>query len=188
MADIDVERKSSMSWLWWVLGLILLALLIWWLIPDGDDDVLVTDPAPVVEPMDPVAAPVPGAVGTTIADVLANPAAHAGQSFSTETVRVAEVVSDRGFWIESNGQRLFVVKNESPEAGTADVQGPADVRPARNINAGDMVQINGTLYASPDEVQPPLDNQTRQAMQGQAIFLQANVADIQHMDGAATGP
>ncbi len=46
MADIDVERKGGMAWLWWVLGLLALllviALLVW---PDEE-------PAPVavVEP------------------------------------------------------------------------------------------------------------------------------------------
>ena len=191
MADIDVERKSGANWLWWLLGLLLLALLIWAIAEMLDDEGEVAEPVAteIVEPAAPVVVPVAGATGAaTIAEVLANPGAYAGQSFSTQQVRVAEVVSDRGFWIENNGQRLFVVKNESPEQGTADVQGPADTRPSRNIDAGDMVQINGTLYASPDQVQPPLDNQTRQRMQGQPIFLQANVADIQHTNVGATRP
>lgn len=195
MADIDVERKSSMAWLWWLLGLLLLALLIWALMEwMGDDDEVVEAPvATVVDTTATIApaAPVAGGAATaspTIAEVLANPAAYAGQSFSTQQVRVAEVVSDRGFWIESEGQRLFVVKNESPQPGVADVQGPADTRAARNINAGQMVQINGTLYTSPDQVQPPLDQQTRERMQGQPIFLQANVSDIQQMDPSANMP
>lgn len=188
MADIDIERKSGgLGWLWWLLGLLLLALLAWWLL-SGDDEreVAIVDPvaAPaVVEPApmatDPVAATTP-----TIADVLANPGTYAGQSFSTGQVRVAEVISDRGFWIENNGQRMFVVKNESPVPGVADTQGAADTRPGRNVNAGDMLQINGTVMTSVDGVQPPLDDDARQVIQAQPAFLQANVADIQHMDGA----
>lgn len=182
MADIDIERKSSKSWIWWLLGLIALALLVWWIaeMMDDDDEVAVVPAAtaPVVDPA--VPAPVATApAGLTIAQVLANPAAHAGQSFSTGPVRVAEVVSDRGFWVENEGQRLFVVKNESPQPGVADVQGQADTRAGRQVNAGETVQINGTLYTSLDQLQPPLDEQTRQTVQSQPIVLQANVADIQ---------
>ena len=183
MADIDIERKRSSSWIWWILGLILLGLLAWWLLGAlGDDDepeveAVGVATTPAVAPTGPVGDAV---AGVTIADVLANPAAYAGQPFSTGQVNVAQVVSDRAFWVESNGQRLLVVKNESPEAGVADVQGPPDTRAARNVNAGEMVTINGTLYTSPDQIQPPLDEQTRQALQGQPIVLQANVSDIQH--------
>lgn len=188
MADIDIERKRGTNWLWPLLALLLLGLLVWAALEMmGDDDEVAVAPAgstAVVETAPPVVATEPAAPATgspTIADVLANPSAYAGQPFSTSQVRVAEVVGDRGFWIESNGQRMFVVKNESPQAGVADVQGAADTRDARSVNAGDMVQINGTLMTSVDGAQPPLDEQTRQLIQSQPIFLQANVADIQHM-------
>lgn len=64
MADIDVERKSSPTWLWWLLGLIVLALLIWAL-TRGDDEVEtaeIVEPAPVVTPTDPAVAPLPGEI------------------------------------------------------------------------------------------------------------------------------
>lgn len=190
MADIDIERKSGgMSWLWWLLGLLLLALLAWWLL-SGDDEreVAVVDPVAAPAVVDPApVAPAPVAATPTIADVLANPATYAGQPFSTGQVRVAEVISDRGFWIENNGQRMFVIKNESPVPGVADTQGAADTRDGRTVNAGDMVQINGTVMNSADGVQPPLDDQARQVIQAQPAFLQANVADIQHMDAGAGG-
>lgn len=185
MADIDIERKSSSSWLWWLLGLIALALLIWLIAEMMDDDepevaAVPVATTPVVDPAAPVVVPVEAApAGVTIAQVLANPTAYAGQPFSTGPVRVAEVVSDRGFWVENEGQRLFVVKNESPLPGVADVQGAADTRAGRQVNAGETVQINGTLYTSLDQLQPPLDEQTRQTVQNQPIVLQANVADIQ---------
>lgn len=193
MADIDVQRKSGMGWLWWILGLIVLALIIWWIVEANDNDAddvaavpVATAPAaevatPATAPMAATAPTTTAASSATIADVLANPTTYAGQPFSTGQVKVAEVVSDRGFWVEgNNGQRLFVVMDESPKPGTADVQGPPDTKPTRTEKAGDMVQINGTLYTSADQVQPPLDAQTKQAVQGQPIFLQANVADIQN--------
>ena len=37
MAEIPVEKKSSMTWLWLLLAAILAALLIWWITADEDD-------------------------------------------------------------------------------------------------------------------------------------------------------
>ena len=37
MAEIPVEKKSSLAWLWVLLGLILAALILWWLL-SGDDE------------------------------------------------------------------------------------------------------------------------------------------------------
>lgn len=53
MADIDVERKGSPTWIWWILGLLVLGLILWALMGMGDDDedVGVVEPAPVVTPM-----------------------------------------------------------------------------------------------------------------------------------------
>ncbi len=72
MADIDVQRKGGASWLWWLLGLLVLALLIWALVEafdDDDDEGLegVEPPAAAVvvpEPGMPGMAAVPAAVTT----------------------------------------------------------------------------------------------------------------------------
>ena len=80
MADINVERKSSggRSFLPWILGLIVLALLIWGLsrLLGGNDDevdttttsdttVTTTETMPVTDPAATTAAPV-GAAGATM--------------------------------------------------------------------------------------------------------------------------
>lgn len=180
MADIDIERKSNHAWIGWLLGLIVLALFIWWIAAMMDDDEpgVAAVPAATTPVADPAAPAAAAPAGLTIAQVLANPAAYAGQPFSTGPVRVAEVAGDRGFWVEHAGQRLFVVKNESPQPGVADVQGPADTRAGRQVNAGETVRISGTLYTGLDPLQPPLDEQTRQTVRNQPVVLQANVADI----------
>ena len=38
MAEIPVEKKSSLAWLWIILGLILAALLLWWLLSGDEED------------------------------------------------------------------------------------------------------------------------------------------------------
>ena len=192
MADIDVERKGGMGWLWWLLGLIILALLIWWFVAAGDDDAEVETVPPVAEQEVGTEAPpppVPVAQGpfTTVASVLADPAAAAGQPFNAAApMQVAEVVSDRGFWVEEQGQRLFVVINEGaqtdPQPGTADVQGTQAEMP--DVNQGDRVTITeGMLHSAADlqNLQGPIDDQTRQVLQGQQVFLVTDGRNIRKM-------
>lgn len=192
MADINVQRKQASIWPW-LLGLVGLALAAWLLISmlSGDDDevavVRETTPAaaPVVTEPVPLTPPAPSAAaaaGIPIAAIMSNPAEWSGRTVSGQ-VRVAEAVSDRGFWIEDGGQRLFVVKNESPVPGVADVQGAADTMSSRNLNAGQTVQMSGTVHTSADQVPPPIDARTREILATQRVFMTSNVADIQHMAG-----
>ena len=52
MAEIPVHKKSSLAWLWWLLALVVLALLLWWLLADHDNDaatpVVADNTAPLV--------------------------------------------------------------------------------------------------------------------------------------------
>lgn len=188
MADIDIERKSSMSWLWWLLGLLLLALIAWWLLADDDDEVAVVDPvtAPVAAPVTPTTTPEPIAQGPLcVAQVLSAPNTYIGQSLGTCPVQVVEVVSDRGFWIEENGQRVFVVINEGVP-GVADTQGAAE---APDINAGQSINITEAMVL--DNVQNlagPLDEQTQQIAGAQPWFLAIDEENVVMNAGAAAPP
>jgi hypothetical protein len=192
MADIDIQRKSGSIWPW-ILGLLLLGLAIWGIaeLLDNDEEAVVSPVVtePVAAPVTPEAvvvapvAPAPAAAGMIpVATILANPAEWAGRTTSGQA-RVAEVVSDRGFWIEDGGQRLFVVKDESPLPGVADTQGAADTMASRNVTAGEMLQMSGTVRTSADQLQGPLDAQTRQIIAAQPVFLSTGVSQIQHMSG-----
>lgn len=194
MADIDIERKSGgMAWLWWLLGLLLLALLAWWLL-SGDDE-------PEVAVVDPVAAPVAGPMATTpapvaqgqacVGEVLAAPTTFVGRSLGTCPMRVVEVVSDRGFWVEENGQRVFVIINESPAGaaapGVADTQGQADERP--NVNAGETINVTEAMVMdNVANVAGPLEEQTRTIAQQQPWFLVTDGRNITPAAGGATPP
>lgn len=142
MAEIDVERKSS-SWIWWVIGLIILVLIMWaWLAGDDDEDAVVT-PVTIAAPIEePTAAkpppPEPIAQGPlSLADLLGNPGAYIGQGvdLAPDAVRVAAVPSDRGFWVEDGGARVFVIINEPPppDANEAMVNEPLNIQPGQSV-------------------------------------------------------
>lgn len=93
MADINVERKGPSIWPW-IIGLIILALVIWALAElMGDDDVVDTDPVAVVD--EPAASPVPAPVTNTRADSMAGPAVQEYLAMCTGTA--AEVAPDHQF-------------------------------------------------------------------------------------------
>lgn len=181
MADIDIERKSSMAWIWWLLGAIVLALLIWMFAAgDDDDDVAVVDPAvpaAVTPAVTPGTTPEPIAQGALcVAQVLSAPNTYIGQRLGTCPVRVVEVVSDRGFWIEENGTRVFAVINEGGE-GVADTQGRVAERP--DINAGQSINITeATVMDNVQNLAGPLDDQTRTLASQQPWFLMVEEENV----------
>lgn len=178
MADINVERKGASMWPW-IIGLLVLALLIWLLfsLMDSDDDEVAFDepvPAVVDEPFEQ-----PVALGC-VSQVMADAMGMAGQAVTCDGVRVAEVPSDRGFWIEEGGQRMFVVLDEGGP-GTTDAEGAMDAD--LDINPGDMVRISGATVRDASYMQSMsmLDDDTRQILQGVTTFLTADGSDVTKM-------
>src|SRR5690606_1033812 len=117
----------------WIIGLLVLALLIWAIAEMVDTDETQVAGVEEVEPgqaVPPAAVPTPEAGAATIPAILSNPSAHVGQQFNGE-VRVVETVSDRGIWVEQQGQRLFAI-----------VTALSGAEPKR-INPGQMLRITG---------------------------------------------
>lgn len=195
MADIDIERKKK-SPLPWVLGLLALALLAFLLMQScGDDDE--TDPAvaPVTDTttapaaVGTGAAPMPatdttmtgaaGAAGAAgagwIGTVLAG--TNAGQTTGGEAL-VPETPSDRGFWLEENGQRVFAILAEPTEQ-------------MRDIDPGQRVTISNARVLRGSEVtQIPQDveAETRTTAQEQQYFLLVPSSGVQITSGGNTTP
>ncbi len=96
---------------------------------------------------------------------MSGPANYANQTVSG-TARVAQVVSDRGFWIEDGGQRVFAVIDEpKPEI--------------KNIRAGQTVRLDGAqVMTNASQVPGQLEAQTQQAIQNQSAFLYVRAANI----------
>ncbi len=183
MADIDLERRrrGGAGWVWWVVGLLIIGLIVWWAWPNND----VGDVAEVTAPVG-AAAPAAetgamGAPATTepanvvspnvqFGDITANPQEYMGRSLPTVEASVPEVPTDRGFWLEENGNRLFAIVIDQPN------EQPVD------INPGQRLRITGGTLRGPDYLGQvpgvPLDQDTRNIAQQQPIFLVVNESDI----------
>lgn len=186
MADINVERKGPSIWPW-IIGLLVLALLIWALAELlGDDDDIVEAPVPAVVEPTAVAPPPPVAPVAAGCPVISAPTTFMGQMVDCGPVRVTEVVSDRGFWVEDAGQRIFVLLDEgtqqNPNPNVGDVQGQMAEKP--DINAGDMVQLTQATVRDASgmaAVNGPVDAQAQQIIQSQPQFLHVMGRNVMKM-------
>lgn len=189
MAEINVERKKN---IWpWVVGLIVLLLLIWGafeLLSNDDDYVapmapttapVVMDPVDPVESMPaPVVAPMPppptDADNTVIpvAMIVAGPAAYLGQPV-VGTAMVPDVPTDRGFWLEQDGQRLFAVIAQSP-----------NMEDEININPGQQVRLAGVVYDSSlaSRIAGQVDAETMAIIADEPAFLLVDARNIVILD------
>lgn len=147
MAEIRIERKSGMNWLWVLLGLLLAALIAWWLLGRGDD---------VADPVADGAVAAPAAVATTevgtdasalLTDWNALTAASAGdldgRQVALANAPVVDVVSDKGFWIGDATNRAFVVRGNQSLPSTA---------PDGAVNTGQAVAIWGRVVRMPTDL------------------------------------
>lgn len=150
MAQLDIQQKKGAGWLWWAIGLIVLALLAWWIVESNERDggVDAGDVAPaVVADGQPAGAGSPNSpamitelstltAATTIGDL-------AGRPVVLTNAPVFAAVSDKGFWIGSDSdaqQRVFVVRGNQMAANTA---------PDGAVNAGTKVNIYGIVQKMP---------------------------------------
>ncbi|MDT0576729.1 hypothetical protein RM533_11130 [Croceicoccus sp. F390] len=123
MAEIPVEKKSSMSWLWIILAIIVLALLAWWIFSD-DDDVVATADNDVVA-----------------TEAMAPAMLAVGERVDLDNVRVTSLAGDMAFNADVNGQNMLVVFNQVPTPGDA-TEGEYD------INPGSMLNMEGEVRAA----------------------------------------
>ena len=176
MAEIPVEKKSSLTWLWLLLAALLIALLIWWLASSGDDGVepALADTAAVetVETSGPEGAAA-GAADLTLAAIMEQPQSYIGQQFTGE-VAVAGPLTDRGFWIENNGARMFALIVDEPR------EVPLDINPGQRLQisggtireGGDVTEVDGA----------PIDDDTRAVIADQAAFMLVDEAQIEILE------
>jgi len=175
MAEINIEKKRSA--MPWVIGILVLLLVLWALWEIFDTDTVepaaetVTPAAALTSPVDAAVRmePIPTPPPPTDADdsqipvsvIVVGPAEYVARPVAG-TARVAEVVSDRGFWIEQGGQRIFAVLAQAP-----------NMEQAVDVQAGQQVRLSGVVYDSSmvDRIEGGLESQTRELIDDQPAFL-----------------
>lgn len=189
MAEIPIERKRGTPVWLWLLALLLVAGLIWWFVAAaGDEEEQYATPVVGVEPVDepvfdtepvePVttAGEMNGMEGVTLTQIVDNPDEYVNETFPETEVSVGEVATDRGFWIEDQGERLFALLQDQPQ------EQPVDINPGQRLRIE-----NGTLRDPsylPELEGDPLDQDTQRIAQAQDIFL---VVDERFVDILAGG-
>ncbi len=126
MANIPVERTKTTPWWLWLLGLLLLAGLIWFLLEAFDDDDEIVD---------------------TTEEVVETPIAAA---LDLSDVWVTRVVGDNTFFVaptEGGTDETLVYLEEEPTPGDA-TEGRYDV------TAGQHLAITGSMEATPADLTP----------------------------------
>jgi len=187
VAHIDIQKKSGSGWVWWIVGLIILALLAWWLIGamNGDrtsasDGVVATTVVVPLAVSEVPARPANSSAVTTgpITDLATLTTASSASVLAGRTVvltgaPVASVVSDKGFWAGDSsaaGQRVFVVRGNQDASYTA---------PDGAVNPGTRVNVYGVVQAMPSDLTQQstewnLKSTDRQVLATQPIYIHAD--------------
>lgn len=180
-APAPVERRRR-SVLPLVIGLLVLAALAWALMnyfnrARVDETALIGDgasttPAVTAQPREGAGVPAGDPAATNdwfpVAAIFDGPAAYVDRRISGNA-RVADVASDRGFWIEQDGQRMFVMVNE-----------PQSMEQAVDINVGQTLALTGTVHdnTSIGRAGTSLTDEARQVIGTQKAFVVVQPADV----------
>lgn len=151
---------------------------------ENQPDQISTAPAPVepAEPMDPMEPPptdpmmqdpgmqTPGQ-DLQIVDVMQTPTEWVGRTISGKAT-VTDVPSDRGFWVEAGGQRIFAILNDAP------AEDPVDINVGQTVNISEATVRDATFLTSMVGGEP-LEEETRQLAQSQPVFLVVDEENIE---------
>lgn len=145
-------------------------------IPGVDDTTAMpTEPAEVtVAPMPPP--PTDADTAEVPVDlIIITPARYLGQPV-IGTAQVADVPSDRGFWLEKNGERIYAVISQSP-----------GMEQAVNIEPGQTVRLAGLVYDSSlaEGIAGQVDPQALDTIADQPAFLLVPATHVAVVEDAA---
>lgn len=173
MADIDLERKQKSSIWPWVIGALVLILAVWGIMELVDDDEPDVATVEEVETTEPAATPEP-ASELTLGTILAEPAAHVGQSYAPGEVVVEEGATERAFWIEGDeGRILTILSGEATDLGL--------------LEEGQRLRISEGVIQNADYLAVEantLDDETREIAEDEEVFLVVAGSDIEVLDSA----
>lgn len=174
MTEIDLERGNR-NRIWpWVAGLLALALVIWGVteaMETGDDGEVET--VQTLEPVEPAATLEPAGDDLTMGEIVSSPESHIGERYLPGEVEVGEVPTERGFWIEEDGERLFAVLSSDPEE-------------LDRLEEGQRLRIQEGVLQDADYVRDwpgaPLDEETQRIAENEPVVLMVSEQNIQRLD------
>ncbi len=155
MADMAHDRKSNLSWLWWLLLLAGIAALIYFIVKpenEGAEQALANDDtsAAIADPDDDDLPEIAGATadGEAITDLAliatTSDGSLEGRRVELTNVRAGSVPEDAGFWLEAgDDSRVWVVLEEVRTPNTP-IEGRVDV------DRGDRVDVVGIMRKATD--------------------------------------
>lgn len=183
MAHIDVQRKSGVSPVWWVIGLIVLMAIVWWFVAGRGTRDVADMPAGAVAPVVTPAIPAPPVATLTpvndVAFIISAPDAMAlvNRPVVLQDEQVQSVVSDIGFWVGAQeGQRIFVALDEVRTPNT-----PTEGR--YDVTAGQRLAVFGTVQPMPADLTQAntrwnLESTDRSALAQQPLYIRADSLHI----------
>ena len=177
MPELHLQRRQGVPAWVWLLGALALALLAWAIFAAMNNDRRAETAPQERVAGERQALPALDAGVLPVIVILSDPTGHMDRTVSG-TATVAEVVSDRGFWLEENGQRLFAVIDE-----------PASE--PKNINAGQRVRLTGRVLDANRAANMPgvqsLEQDARQILDRERAFILVDARSIQILDGEQAG-
>lgn len=182
MAEIPVEKKSNLSWLWWLLLLAgIIALL--WAIFDNDDDTpevlqdeetavvgTQTEPAIDTDATDTTTAEAATGAVVTV-DALSSLGDRIGGDVNLDAVAVNRVIGDMGFTVGEGANETLVRFDEVQTPNTAR-EGLIDVNPGSTVSLGGNVQ-QLDLSSMPQSIQTDLQG-------GNDAYIRAARVNVQN--------
>ncbi len=174
MAEIDLEKKKGFPWIWLLAAALLVGVLAFFLWGGEEvaEEAEVVDPTEepleeeeiVEEDVDPAAAAGAAAGMLPIAAILSDPQQWTTKDISGKA-KVLQDPTDRGFWIEQEGKKLFVL---------IDPAGPPGSESKPNVEENQMLSISGAKLMMKDQVDSVsgnLDKDSREIIASQDAFL-----------------
>lgn len=179
--DPQESKSGSLAWLWILMGLAVLAFIIWWwLWPKSQtvpEDLAIIPSDTTITETAAQQPPEAGMVPASISAVRQNPDEWTGKLLSG-TFNVVDVPSDRGFWIEQDGERMFAVLVDQP----AEV--PIDIKVGQRLLMSGMVRDASHLPQLEGE---DLAETTRNIVEEQPVYLVVDEDQIAEAAARETG-
>lgn len=137
MANIPVRKKSSssLSWLWLLLALVVLAVIAWWIWGGTNNRNQQVNTAPVS------AQPSTGGTVNSTAALTDSPLTSLiGRDVAINGAPVESLAGDMAFYVGANAdQRVLVVFNQQPSPNSSR-EGKLDINPGSHVNISGVVR------------------------------------------------